>query len=120
MEGRFDVRLSLFILFIAAFAPQVVLIYDAYWIMSMPNPYLVWSALALSCVCVALMVALALATQNPGTRWLSVGLVGIVILAFSALTIISLGLLTAPIALALIIMSIIMLIRNRRSLPAVA
>ena len=111
-------RLSLFILFIVAFASQASLIY-AYWIMDMnPNNRIEWAALSLTGVCVTVMVTLAIATQNPGTRWLSVGLVGIVFLAFSALTIVSLGLLTAPIALALIVTSIVMLIRNRRSLPA--
>ena len=111
-------RLLLFILFILAFVPQAVLIWAAWIAVVDPNSALIWAALALSCVCVALMVALAIATQNPSMRWLSVGLVGIVLLAFSALTIVSLGLLTAPIALALIVLSIIMLIRNRRSLPA--
>lgn len=109
-------RLLLFILFIAAFAPQVFLIYDAYWTMGMnPNDFLIWSALSLSGVCVTLMVALAIATQNKGTRWLSVGLIGGVALAFSALTIISIGLLTAPLALALIVISCVMLILNRRA-----
>ncbi len=106
-------RLSLFILFIAAFASQVVLIY-AYWVVDMnPSTHMNWAALSLTGVCVALMAAIA--TQNAGTRWLSVGLIGVVTLAFSALTIVSFGLLTGPIALALIVVSIVMLIRNRHS-----
>lgn len=111
-------RLLLFILFIAAFASQAVLIW-AYYIAGIdPNDRLDWSALALSCVCVALMVALAIGTQNTGTRWLSIGLTGVVALAFAALTIVSLGLLIGPISLALIVLSIVMLIRNRHSAPA--
>lgn len=111
-------RLSLFILFIAAFASQVALIY-AYWVMDMnPSTYMDWAALSLTGVCVALMAAMAVATQNAGTRWLSVGLIGVITLAFSALTIMSLGLLTGPIALALIVASIVMLMRNRHSLSA--
>ena len=108
-------RLSLFILFIAAFASQVVLIY-AYWVEGMrPNPQLNWMTLALTGVCVTTMAATAIATRNTGTRWLSLGLIGGVALAFAALTIISIGILIAPFALALIVASIIMLIRNRRS-----
>lgn len=108
-------RLSLFILFIAAFASQVVLIY-AYWIVGMnSNDRLTWLFLILTSICVVVMAALAVATQNAGTRWLSVGLIGVVTLAFSALTIVSLGFLTGPIALALIVASIVMLIRNRHS-----
>ena len=98
-------RLSLFILFILAFAQQATLIF-AYWIVgTQPNAYLTWPALAI-------------ATQNPGTRWLSVALIGVVALAFSALTIISIGLLIAPLALALIVVSVVMLIRNRRPASA--
>ena len=108
-------RLSLFILFIAAFASQVALIF-AYWVVGMrPSPQQDWAALTLTSICVVVMVALAIATRNAGTRWLSVGLIGVVTLAFSALTIVSLGLLTGPIALALIAASIVMLIRNRHS-----
>ena len=108
-------RLSLFILFIAAFASQTVLIF-AYWIVGMnPSQHLNWSALALSGVCVTLMVVIAIVSRNVGTRWLSVGLIGMVTLAFSTLTIISIGLLTAPFAFALVVASIVMLMRNRRS-----
>ncbi len=108
-------RLSLFILFIAAFASQAVLIY-AYWVVGMhPNSNLNWAALSLTGVCVMLMVAMAVATQNASTRWLSAGLVGGVALAFSALTIISIGILIAPFALALIVVSCVMLILNRRA-----
>ena len=108
-------RLSLFILFIAAFASQVALIF-AYWVVGMrPSPQQDSAALTLTGICVALMVALAIMSQNMRTRWLSVGLIGVIALAFSALTIVSLGLLTGPIALALIVLSIVMLIRNRHS-----
>ena len=111
----FDVRVSLFILFMVAFASQAVLIY-AYWVEGMrPNPQLSWAALSLTWVCVTIMAALAIATQNPGTRWLSAGLIGGVALAFSALTIISIGFLIAPCALALIVVSCVMLILNRRA-----
>lgn len=108
-------RLSLFILFIAAFLSQAVLIY-AYWVVGMrPNPSLNWVALSLTAVCVTIMAAMAIATQNMGTRWLSLGLVGGVALAFSALTIISIGILIAPFALAMIVISCVMLILNRRA-----
>ena len=108
-------RLSLFILFIAAFTSQAVLIY-AYWVIGMlPNTHLDWAALSLTGVCVTIMAALAIATQNVGTRWLSAGLIGGVALAFSALTIISIGILIAPFALALIVISCVMLILNRRA-----
>lgn len=108
-------RLSLFILFIAAFASQAVLIH-AYWVIgTYPNPYLDWVALSLSGVCVMVMAAMAIATQNPSTRWLSVGLIGGVALAFSALTIISIGILIAPFALALIVISCVMLILNKQA-----
>ena len=110
-------RLPLFALFIAASTSQAVLI-GAYWVMGMrPNPYLTWSALALTGICVALMFTIAIATQDVKTRWLSIGLTGVVTLAFSALTIPSWGLLTGPVAVALVVVSIIMLLRNRRSAP---
>ena len=107
-------RLSLFILFIAAFASQIALMF-AYWIVGMnPNDRLTWALLTLTSICVVVMAGLGILTQDIITRWLSVGLIGVVTLAFSALTIVSLGLLTGPIALALIVASIVMLIRNRR------
>ncbi len=117
--GRFDMRLldplSLLVLFIVAFAALAVLIY-AYWIVDMNhNELLTWSMLALTGVCVALMAVLAVATQDMGTRWLSAGLIGVVALAFSALTIVSIGILIAPFALALTIISCFMLIRGRLS-----
>ena len=108
-------KLWLFILFIAAFASQAALIY-AYWVVGMrPSPQQDWAALAITGICVALMAALAIITRDVKTRWLSVGLIGVVTLAFGALTIISIGILIAPLALALIVLSIVMLIRNRRS-----
>ena len=61
-------RLSLFILFIVAFVSQAILIY-AYWIIGMtPNDHLDWAALSLTSVCVAAMVAMTIATQNPSMR----------------------------------------------------
>ena len=118
IDKGFNVRLSSLVLFLVAFTSQGVLIF-AYWIERMrPNPYLTWTALSLSGVCVALMVALAIATRNVGTRWMSAGLIGGMALAFSALTILSIGILIAPFALALIILSVVMLMRNRTSLPA--
>ena len=111
-------RVSLFILFILAFALQAALIW-AYWIVvAEPNNFLTWAALAQTCVCVVVMAGLAILTQDIIARWLSVGLIGAAALAFSALTIISIGILIAPFALALIVASIVMLIRNRRSLLA--
>ena len=102
------------ILFIIGLGSQAVLY--AYWIVGMrPNSLLVWAVLTLTGICVALMVVLALKSQNMQARWLSVGLIGVVTLAFSALWIVSLGLLTAPIAFTLIALSIVMLIRNRRA-----
>ncbi|MCY4653663.1 MAG: hypothetical protein OXC95_10930 [Dehalococcoidia bacterium] len=112
-------RLLLFILFILAFVPQVVLIWDAYWIADMkPDSLLTWIALVQTGVCVVIMAGLAMLTQDIIARWLSVGLIGVVALAFSALTIVSLGLLIGPIALALIVLSLVMLIRNRHSAAA--
>ena len=113
--GRFDVRLSLFILFILAFMPQAVLMWAAWIAVVEPTSFQIWAALAQTCVCVVVMGGLAILTQDIITRWLSVGLIGVVALAFSALAIVSLGLLTGPIALALIVASIVMLIRNTRS-----
>ena len=111
-------RLSLLILFITAFASQAALIY-AYCVEGMrPNPQMEWAALVLTGVCVMVLAATGIATQNPGTRWLSLGLIGGVALAFAALTIISIGILIAPFALALVVASIVMLILNRRSLLA--
>ena len=108
-------RLLLFALFIAAFTSQAVLVF-AYWVRGMnPNALLTWSALALTGVCVLVMGILAAATQDRSARWLSVGLIGVVALAFSALTIISIGILIAPFALALTIISCVMLILGRRS-----
>lgn len=108
-------RLSLFILFIAAFASQVALIY-AYWIVGMnPNDRLTWALLTLTSICVVVMAGLGILTQDIITRWLSVGLIGVVTLAFSALTMLSIGILIAPFALALIVLAIVMLIRNRHS-----
>ena len=107
-------RFALLILFIAAFVPQIYLIL-AYWVMrTSPSSLLMWLALALSGVCVALMIILAVITRDTGSRWLSIGLIGIVALAFSALSIVSIGLLIGPISLAIIVASIVMLIRNRR------
>lgn len=106
-------RLSLFILFAVALVSLALLIL-AYWVVGMrPNPYMTWAPLTITGVCVTIMAALAIATQNPGARWLSVGLVGGVALAFSALTILSIGTLIVPFALALIVISCVMLILNR-------
>ncbi len=69
-------KLTLLILFLAAFTSQAVLMI-AYWLMDMrPNPQLTWTALSLCGVCVALMVTLAIMSRNMKTRWLSVGLIG--------------------------------------------
>ena len=101
-------------LFIVALASQAILIF-AYWIEGMSNNNrLNWSALALSGVCVILMVALAIATRDMSARWMSAALIGVVGLAFGALTIISIGLLIAPLALVLTITSCVMFIRSRR------
>ena len=103
-----------FVLFIVAFASQAILIFS-YWIADMSNnDLLTWSDLVLSGVSVILMVALAIATRDMSARWMSAGLIGVVGLAFGALTIISIGLLIAPLALVLTITSCIMLIRSRR------
>jgi hypothetical protein len=61
------------------------------------------------------MVALAIATRDMSARWMSAGLIGVVGLAFGALTIISIGILIAPLALVLTITSCVILIRDRRS-----
>ena len=108
-------RLSLLTLFIVAFAAVAVLIY-AYWIEdTTANDILDWSMLGLTGLCVAGMVVLAVATEDMVTRWLSAGLIGVVGLEFSALTIISIGILIAPSALALTIISCFMLIRDMLS-----
>ncbi len=113
---RFLDRLSLLVLFTVAFAAQAILVW-AYLIVDMNanGSFLTWSMLTLTGVCVALMAVIAVATQDMGTRWLSAGLIGVVALAFSALTIVSIGLLIAPFALALTIISCFMLIRGRLS-----
>ena len=119
IEEMFDMRLPgrLFplTLFIVAFAALAVLIY-AHWIVDItPNDILTWSMLGLTGVCVAVMVVLAVATKDMVTRWLSAGLIGVVALEFSALTIISIGILIAPFALALTVISCFMLIRHMLS-----
>ena len=92
-----------------------VLIY-AYWIAGiMPSDSLNWSMLGLTGACVTVMVVLAVATKNMVTRWLSAGLIGLVALEFAALAIASIGILIAPLALALIIISCSMLIREMLS-----
>ena len=116
--GRFGMQLSLLLLFIVALASQVVLFF-VHWVMVVgPSFVLTWSALAISGVCVSLMGMLAVTTRDGGTRWLSMGLIGVVALAFSTVTIVSIGILTAPFALALVVVSTVMLIRNRRSAPS--
>ena len=108
-------RMFLLTLFIVAFAALAVLLY-AYWIVDItPNDVLNWSMLGLTGLCVAVMVVLAVATRDTVTRWLSAGLIGVVGLEFSALTIISIGILIAPFALALTIISCFMLIRHMLS-----
>ena len=105
-------RLLLLTLFIVAFAALAVLIY-AYWIEDTTvNDILDWSMLGLAGLCVAGMVVLAVATKDMVTRWLSAGLIGVVALEFSALTILSIGILIAPFALALTVISCFMLIRK--------
>lgn len=116
IEGMFDMRLLgrlfLLTLFIVGSAALAVQIY-AYWIVDItPNDVLNWSMLGLTGGCVAVMVVLAVATKDMVTRWLSAGLIGVVALGFSALTIISIGILIAPFALALTVISCFMLIRN--------
>jgi len=116
MEEMFDMRpmgrLLLLTLFIVAFAALAVLLY-AYWIVDItPNDVLNRSMLGLTGLCVAVMVVLAVATRDMVTRWLSAGLIGVVGLEFSALTIVSIGILIAPFALALTIISCFMLIRK--------
>ena len=117
--GRFGMQLSLLLLFIVALASQVVLFF-VHWVMVVgPSFVLTWSALAISGVCVSLMGMLAVTARDGGTRWLSMGLIGVVALAFSTVTIVvSIGILTAPFALALVVASTVMLIRNRRSAPS--
>ena len=119
IEGMFDMRLldrmSLLTLFIVAFAALAVLL-CAYWIVDItPNDVLNWSMLGLTGVCVAVMVVLAVATRDTVTRWLSPGLIGVVGLEFSALTIVGIGILIAPFALALTIISCFVLIRHMLS-----
>ena len=119
IEGMFVMRLLgrmfLLTLFIVAFAALAVLLY-AYWIVDItPNDVLNWSMLGLTGVSVAVKVVLAVATRDTVTRWLSAGLIGVVGLEFSALTIISIGILIAPFALALTIISCFMLIRHMLS-----
>ena len=109
---RILVRLSLLTLFIVALAGLAVLIY-AYWIEDIaPNDVLNRSMLGLTGVCVAIMVVLAVSTKDRVSRWMSAALIGVVSLEFSALTIISIGILIAPFALALTIISCFMLIRD--------
>ena len=116
--GRFGMQLSLLLLFIVALASQVVLFF-VHWVMVVgPSFVLTWSALAISGVCVSLMGMLAVTARDGGTRWLAMGLIGVVALAFSTVTIVSIGILTAPFALALVVASTVMLIRNRRSAPS--
>ena len=108
---RLPDRLSLLILFTLAFVALAVLIY-AYSVGITPNEILSWSMLGLTGVCIVVMVVLAIATRDTVTRWLSAGLIGVVALEFSALAIASIGILIAPFALALTIISCFMLIRR--------
>ena len=109
---RLPDRLSLLILFTLAFVALAVLIY-AYFIVDItPKEILSWSMLGLTGVCIVVMVVLAIATRDTVTRWLSAGLIGVVALEFSALAIASIGILIAPFALALTIISCFMLTRR--------
>ena len=106
-------RLLLLTLFIVAFAALAAVLIFAYWIEdTTANDILDWSMLGLTGLCVAGMVVLAVATKDMVTRWLSVGLIGVVALEFSALTILSIGILIAPFALVLTVISCFMLIRK--------
>ena len=116
IEEMFDMRLpdrlSLLVLFTLAFVALAVLMY-AYVIVDITHDdILSWSMLGLTGVCVAVMVVLAIATKDTVTRWLSAGLIGVVALEFSALAIASIGILIAPFALALMIISCFMLTRR--------
>ena len=105
-------RMSLLILFTLAFVALAVLIY-AYFIAGItPSDNLSWSMLGLTGVFVAVMVVLAVATRDMVTRWLSAGLIGVVALEFAWLTIVSIGILIAPFALALLIISCFILIKK--------
>ena len=109
---RLPDRLSLLILFTLAFVALAVLIY-AYFIVDITdNDTLTRSMLGLTGVCIVVMVVLAIATRDMVTRWLSAGLIGLVALEFSALAIASIGILIAPFALALTIISCFMLTRR--------
>ena len=110
-DVRLPDRLSLLVLFTLAFVALAILIY-AYSVGITPNEILSWSMLGLTGVCIMVMVVLAIATRDMVTRWLSAGLIGVVALEFPALAIASIGILIAPFALALTIISCFMLTRR--------
>ena len=85
------------------------------WILNISSGEIGWFLLGLTGMTVVLMIVLAIATHDANVRWLAATLIGIVALMFSGLTILSIGILIGPFALALTIASIAMLAWNRLS-----
>ena len=85
------------------------------WILNASPGVVGWLLLALTGMAVSLMIALAIVTTDANVRWLAGTLIGVVALMFSGLTILSIGILIGPFALALTVASIAMLARNSLS-----
>ena len=103
--------LWLFGSFAAAAVSLAVEFYLA-WILNASSGVVGWLLLALTGMAVVLMIVLAIATTDANVRWLAAALIGVVALMFSGLTILSIGILIGPFALALTVVSIAMLVRN--------
>ena len=106
--------LWLFGSFAAAAVSLAVEFYWA-WILNASPGVAGWLLLALTGMAVVLMIVLAIATTDASVRWLAAALIGVVALMFSGLTILSIGILIGPFALALTVASIAMLVRNSLS-----
>ena len=112
--GRRLQWLWLFGSFGAAAVSLAVEFYRA-WILNTSPGNVGWFLLALTGMAVVLMIVLAIVTRDAKVRWLAAALIGIVALMFSGLTILSIGILIGPFALALTVASIAMLARNSLS-----
>ena len=106
--------LWLFGSFAAAAVSLAVEFYLA-WILNASSGVVGWLLLALTGMAVVLMIVLAIATTDASVRWLAAALIGVVALMFSGLTILSIGILIGPFALALTVASIAMLAWNNLS-----
>ena len=81
-------------------------------------PVWVWWVWALlTFLIVVLMIVLAYVAQDSTSRWMTLSLLAVVLLMASGLTILSFGILVAPFAIILLVVSLFFLLKSRLTKP---